>query len=102
MKREFNWDKEPYRVPVTLEEIASKKAWRKNNPPSPLSRAKALLHDLEVREMAEYSTSTPHKSQAYLVYNLDENDEWFPLYQQAYERIKHELARITQNKGDNK
>lgn len=96
-----DWDKEPHRVPVTVEEIASKKAWRKNNPSSPLSRAKALLHDLEVREMAEYSTSIPHKSYAYLEYNLDENDEWFRLYQHAYERIKAAMF-ATIKEGDNK
>jgi len=86
--KEINWDKEPYRVPVTTEQIASKKAWRKLNPPTALSRAKALLHDLQVREMAEYCTNQPLKHDAYYDYSLDVNDEWFPLYQEAYERIK--------------
>jgi hypothetical protein len=97
---EINWDKEPHRVPVTTEQIACKKAWRKLNPPTALSRARALLNDLQMREMAEYSTSIPHKHDAYYDYSLDENDEWFPLYQEAYERIKNALVELHKTKGE--
>jgi hypothetical protein len=97
---EINWDKEPHRVPVTTEQIASKKAWRKLNPPTALSRARALLNDLKTREMAEYSTTIPNKHDAYCEYSLDENDEWFPLYEQAYERIKQALLVVHKTKGE--
>lgn len=83
-----NWTLQPYRVPVTIEEVASKKAWRKTRPtPTDIDRAKAIIHDIQVREMAEFSTNKPIFHELFCEYNLDPEHPFYQMYFNAYLRL---------------